>query len=349
MKDKPIVTGLSSFGMSGQVFHAPLIKANNHFKLSRILERAKNISREKYPDCEIVRSFEELINDPSIELIVVNTPDKTHFELCKKALMAGKHVIVEKPFTLRYTEAMELDQLAEGKALLLSVFHNRRWDSDFLTVQKIIREGLLGRLVEFESHFDRFRTSVRSDSWKENPDSKTGTTYNLGTHLIDQALVLFGKPKAVYADIRTLREEAVNDDYFEIILKYDHIRVCLKASYLTSNPGPKFILHGTKGSFLKWGEDPQEQALKNIKPLNSKDWGIEKEEYQGILTTLKKDELVKEKIISQTGNYMEYYDLIYNAIRLQEVPPVSAKEGAEVIRIVEAAYQSNLEKRDIIV
>ena len=160
-------------------------------------------------------------------------------------------------------------------------------------------------------------------------------------------MVLFGKPKAVYADIRALRDEAENDDYFEIILKYDKLKVSLKASYLTNNPGPKFILHGTKGSFLKWGEDPQEQALKEGKSLNSKDWGIEKEEFQGIYSYLKKDQLVKEKITSEKGNYMEYYHQIYRAIRLKETPPVSGKEGAEVIKIIEAAYQSEREKRDV--
>jgi predicted dehydrogenase len=347
--NNPIKTALSSFGMSGSVFHAPLIASNINFRLSHILERTKNNSKKKYLDSKIVRSFEDLITEPSIELIVVNTPDKTHYELCRKALEAGKHVIAEKPFTLRYAEALELDQLAQDKGLLLSVFHNRRWDSDFLTVQKIIKEGALGRLVEFESHFDRFRTIVPRNSWKEDPESETGTTYNLGTHLIDQALVLFGKPKAVYADIRTLREEASNDDYFEIILKYDTLRVSLKASYLISFPGPKFILHGTNGSFLKWGEDPQEKDLKNGKSINSKDWGVEKEEFYGLLSSLKKNQLVKERIASQVGNYMEYYHQIYKAIRFNEAPPVNAKEGSEVIKIVEAAYRSNSEKRDIII
>ena len=244
-----IKVGLAAYGMSGQVFHAPFISTNPHFELCKIVERSKELSKERYPDATIVRSFEELIKDPAIELIVVNTPDSTHYEYARLALEAGKHVIVEKPFTSTTEEGEELIALAAEMGLMLSVYQNRRWDADFQTVQEIISKGLLGRLVEYESTFARYRNFIKPNTWKETGESGGGLTYNLGSHLIDQAIRLFGMPEAVFADIATMRTHGKVDDYFMIrffrpSLAPD-VRVTLKASYLMREAEPRFVLHGT--------------------------------------------------------------------------------------------------------
>ncbi len=336
----PVKTAIASYGMSGMVFHAPLISTNKKFDLYKILERKHSRSRERYPDSVIVRSFEDLCKDDKIELIIVNTPDNTHYELTKQALEAGKHVVTEKPFTQKYDDAMKLAELADKKGLILSVFHNRRWDSDFLTVKKVISENLLGRLVEYESHFDRFRNFIRAGTWKEDPDTGTGTLYNLGSHMIDQALVLFGKPSAVTADIRIFRSGGRIDDIFELWLQYPDIKVSVCGSYLVREPGPRYILHGTEGSFLKWGIDPQEEDLKQGKLPAGDDWGKEKSNEHGLLHTTINGINLRRQYESLQGNYQIYYDEIYKAIREGSSPPVSAMQAGLVIRIIEAAFES---------
>lgn len=254
-----IKTGLAAYGMSGQVFHAPFISTNPHFELTAITERSKNLARERYPQARIVRSFDELLEVDGLELVVVNTPDSSHYEYARRALEAGKHVIVEKPFTQTVEEANELVALAAGKGLTLSVYQNRRWDSDFLTVKEILAKNLIGRLVEFESTFPRFRNFIKQGTWKETGEAGGGMTYNLGAHVIDQAVQLFGMPQAIFADIATLRDNGVVDDYFIIHLlkpsKAPDVRITLKASYLMCEREPRFILHGTEGSFVKYGLD----------------------------------------------------------------------------------------------
>ena len=206
MYTNKIKTGLAAFGMSGQIFHAPFITTHPAFELTAIVERSKELSKERYPSAKIVRSFEELIAMDELELIVVNTPDSTHFDYARRALEAGKHVIVEKPFTSTYAEGESLVALARAKGLMLSVYQNRRWDSDFLTVKQILSEGKLGRLVEFESTYPRYRNFIKSGTWKETGEMGGGLTYNLGAHLLDQAVQLFGVPEAVFADIAILRD-----------------------------------------------------------------------------------------------------------------------------------------------
>jgi len=261
MESRKIKTALASFGMSGKVFHGPLLHVHDGFEISKILERNRSESNKRYPSSQIVRKYADIITDKNIELVIINTPDHIHYEMTKHALEAGKHVVVEKPFTLKYAEADELIKIAKKKKRLLSVFQNRRWDSDFLTVQKVIKNKLLGRLVEYEAHFDRYRTFIQ-DNWKEDASVGTGTLYNLGSHLIDQALVLFGFPQWVFADVRHARKDSKVDDAFDIRLGYPEVRVTLKASYLVREPGPKYILHGEQGSFHKYGMDIQEEELK---------------------------------------------------------------------------------------
>lgn len=243
-----IRTGLAAYGMSGRVFHAPFISTNPHFELTAVTERSKELSREKYPDACIVRSFEELIGLEGLDLVVINTPDSTHYEYARRALEAGKHVVVEKPFTTTVAEAEELVALAASRGLTLSVYQNRRWDCDFLTVKQILSKGLLGHLVEFESTFPRYRNFIKPNTWKETGQDGGGLTYNLGAHVIDQAVQLFGMPEAVFADIATLRKDSKVDDYFIIHLlrpsKAPEVKITLKSSYLMCASEPRFVLHG---------------------------------------------------------------------------------------------------------
>jgi scyllo-inositol 2-dehydrogenase (NADP+) len=336
---KEIITGIASFGMSGDVFHAPLINANSGFNLKYIVERNNSHSKIKYPFTNLLRSFDELISQKDVELIIINTPDDTHYEYALKALKSGKHAIVEKPFTISSQQANELCAVAKQNNLILSVFQNRRWDNDFLTVKKIIENKTLGNIIEFESHFDRFRPVI-ADNWKDKGTAGTGTLYNLGSHLIDQALVLFGIPESIYANIDKLRDNATTDDYYRIILYYPDIKVCLHSSYLVNEPYPRFIIHGTKGSYIKYGIDPQEQALKDGLQPEGKNWGKENDEMAGTLNLA--DEFdVKNKLISENGNYPAYYANIFQAIRQHKPLAVKPEEAALVIKVIEIAIKSN--------
>ncbi len=343
---QPIKTGLCSFGMSGWVFHAPFIAANPGFELQGVYERSRQTAKEKYPSVESYRSLDDLLAADN-ELIVVNTPNDSHYTYTKKALEAGKHVIVEKPFTAKVEEAQELIDLAKTKNRLLSVFHNRRFDSDFKTVSQIVRGQWLGDITEAEIHYDRYKPELSPKLHKETPGASTGALYDLGSHLTDQALQLFGKPEAVFGDLRTLRHGSQVDDYFEVLLYYPNLRVRLKGSYLIREPFPAYVIHGTRGSFLKSRADVQEAALQaNIAP-DTEDWGVEPESERGLLHTEKDGIVIREKIPIEKGNYMEYYDLIYESIRNHKSLPVAAQEGLEVVRIIQAAHQSSREGKVI--
>lgn len=336
----PVKTGIASFGMSGRVFHAPLLSNNNGFELSAILERTKDEVRNFYPRVRIHRSYSDLISDNDLELIIVNTPDHLHYEMAKEAIEAGKNVVVEKPFTQRYKDALDLAELAYKKNVILSVFHNRRWDGDFMTVRKVVEERLLGQMVEYEAHFDRFRNIIREDTWKEEAHGGVGTLYNLGSHLIDQILVLFGRPLSVFATIHTFRPGGKIDDNFELILEYPGMKVTAKSSLLVREPGPRYILHGTEGSFLKWGTDPQEERLKaGVLPVGN-EWGAEKEKEWGILNTEINGKHFRGRLETIPGNYQGYYDNIYDSIREGVKPLVSAEDAAQVIRIINEAWES---------
>jgi predicted dehydrogenase len=343
----PINTALCSFGMSGLVFHSPFLSINPHFNFYAVWERTKNLAQEKFPQVKTYRTLEAMLADDLVELVIVNTPNYTHYEYAKKSLEAGKHVIVEKPFTIDVIQANDLIELAKKQNRVLSVYQNRRYDSDYKTIKKVVSENLLGELVEVEMHFDRFREELSPKVHKETPGPGAGVLYDLGSHLIDQALQLFGKPEKIFADIRIVRPNSKVDDYFELLLYYPKLRVRLKASYIVREALPGYILHGLKGSFIKPKTDIQETLLKEGVIPGKKDWGTEPETEKGLLHTEIKGKEVIEFITSEQGNYNDYYNAIFEAIRNNQPLPVTAEEGAEVIKIILAAFKSSESERVI--
>lgn len=337
----PIKTGIASYGMSGLVFHAPLLHVHSGFEMVNVVERSYKGSKERYPNISVVKSFEDLLVAKDLELIIVNTPDATHFAYCKLALEADKNVIVEKPFTMKVSEAEELIELAKRKEKLLSVFQNRRWDGDYLTVKKVIQNKLLGRFVSFESHFDRYRNFIQPNTWKEEPVLGAEIVYNLGAHMIDQAYDLFGMPNSVSADIGIQRTDGKVDDFYNIVLRYDDIHASLKASYMVREEGPRYILHGTEGSFLKWGIDPQEDALKVGRYPNEANWGVEPRKLWGKLNTVLNGLHYTGRIETIPGNYLSYYDNIHDAIREGKELIVKPEQSLDLMRIIEGAIESN--------
>jgi len=345
--DKPIVTAILSYGMSGEVFHAPLLEALSGFKLKTILERKTEKSKQHYPSIKIARTIDEVLNDEDIELVVVNTPNDTHYDFTVKALEAGKHVIVEKPFTNTSEDASKLIELAKKKQKLLSVFQSRRWDGGFLTLKNIIISGVLGRIVEYEAHYDRFRNYITPNTWKEKAGPGSGILYNLGSHMLDQVLVLFGKPESVSARIGIQRPGGKVDDYYDLRLSYKEINVIVKSSYLVREAGPVYTVHGVNGSFVKYGLDPQEEALKHHQTPGTPGWGKEPEKYWGKINTEIDGVAHEGKIETVPGNYPGYYQNIYEAVREGKELAVTAEQGMKVIQLIEAALKSNKEKREI--
>jgi predicted dehydrogenase len=336
---KPIKTALCSYGMSGLVFHGPLLEVHPGYQITKILERHKNESSGKHPGARLVRNYEAIIEDPEIELVVVNTPDHLHVDMASRAMEAGKHVVVEKPFTLRTSDADLLIELARKQGVVLSVYHNRRWDGVYLTVKEVLASGKLGRLVDFEVHFDRYRNYIK-ESWKDQSNG-TGTLYNLGSHLIDQALNLFGMPDRLFCDTRMLRDGALTDDSYDLLLHYPDFKCMLRSSYLVREPGPSFMLHGTEGSFVAWGSDPQERDLKAGLIPGSEGWGLDPGFSHARINTDFEGKHLEGDYPLVAGNYMAYYDNIYEAIRQGADLLVTARQARDVIRIIEAGYESS--------
>ena len=346
-----INTGIIGFGVGGNTFHAPLIDTTEGFKISKIRARKDsevNLAKQRYPGTIITDNSDDIINDADIELLVITTPNSSHHSLAKQALLAGKNVVVDKPVTITSADADDLIKTSKEQNKILSVYHNRRYDSDFATVQKLLKANLLGRLVEFENHYDRFRNYLKPGSWREKDEPGAGILYDLGSHLIDQPLVLFGLPQAITADIRAQREGTKATDNFELILHYPGLKVTLKAGMLVSQPLPRYILLGDKGSFVKYGLDVQEAALKaGLTPHTKADWGIEPESVWGNLVTEMNGINFSGKIQSEPGDYRNYYVNIYDAITNNKPLDVSPQHARNIIRIIELAMQSNDEKRTI--
>jgi len=343
----PIKTALASFGMSGKVFHGPLLKVNDGFKVVAVLERSKELSKSLFPEASIVRTYDAILSDKNIELVVVNTPDEMHYEMTKAAIEAGKHVVVEKPLTQKSTQAIELIELAKANEVVLTVFQNRRWDNDFRTVRQVMKEAKFGRLIEFESHFDRYRTYITPNTWKEEGDEYTGVLYNLGSHMVDQVYVLFGKPSAVTAHLKIVRKNGKVTDYYDIRLEYDGFAALLKCSYLVKDPGPRYTIHGEYGTFYKYGIDPQEELLKAGNLPDLENWGREEPENWGTLVYEENNEEVEELVETLPGDYSVFYENVYEAIRNGTELAVKPEQAAEVLKILEACLLSNREKRTV--
>ncbi len=342
---KPIITALCSFGMSGEVFHAPFIANNDKFELKYILERTKDNSKVKYPLATIERDYNTIISNPEIDLVIVNTPSQLHYDMTKTALEAGKHVVVEKPFTVKKKEGMELINLAQDQNLILAVFHNKRLEGEFKTVQKILNENLLGDILSFQSQFDRYRPEIGPKKWKEYDTLGAGILYDLGSHLIDQILILFGKPLAVYADLQIQREYGQVIDYFKVDFYYNRFVATAKAGMLVKDIGPKYEIKGTKGNYIKYGVDPQEELLKQGKLPNQEKWGEEMESSYGYIVNN-----IHEKRIIPTlhGTYMDFYDGVYESIRNNKPFIIKPLEALNVIEMIEIAEESNRKNEKII-
>lgn len=335
-----IKTALLAYGDSGKLFHAPFLEVHSGFELIGAYERSKKNIENDFKNVKSFATLEEVLESEA-ELIVVNTPVHTHFELAKKSLLAGKNVLVEKCFTTNVAEAIELDSIAKAQNVKLCIYQNRRWDSDFKTVQKILKDNILDEIVEAEIRFERYNPILSQKTWKEEMQNGSGILWDLGAHIIDQALVLFGFPTQLFADLRKLRKDTKVVDYFDILLYYPDKRVRLKATFFAKEVLPVYVLQGRKGSFLKMRADVQEDDLKEGKKPNFKDWGTENESQKGILNTFKN----RIFIDSLKGNYLEFFEELYQALSKNKPVPVSAEDAIKTMKIIEGAIKSSEEQK----
>jgi scyllo-inositol 2-dehydrogenase (NADP+) len=347
---KCIQVGLIGFGFAGRIFHSNVIQAVEGLELAAIVQRSGSDAATAFPQVRILTSVQELLQDSSIQLVVVATPNASHLPIARQCLLAGRDVVIDKPFALSSTEAAELIQLARDRGRLLSVYQNRRWDGDFLTVQKLLENDRVGRPVMFESHYDRFRQLPRLHAWREDGGPGGGVLFDLGAHLVDQALVLFGVPASVWAAVRVEREGARMDDAFDVYLHYpashsqtvpSGLSVWLRASCLARDPGPRFILNGTQGTFRKFGIDPQEAHLLAGDVFSSKPWGVEGPEHWGTLTVDEGGEPVSTRIPTEAGDYRGYYMNIRDAMHGNAALDVTPLQAWRTMRVLEMALESS--------
>ncbi|WP_318594180.1 oxidoreductase [Enterobacter kobei] len=332
-----IGVGLIGYGYASKTFHAPLIAGTPGMMLAAVSSSDATKVHADWPSVPVVSEPKHLLNDPNIDLIVIPTPNDTHFPLAKAALEAGKHVIVDKPFTVTLSQARELDALAKGLGRLLSVFHNRRWDSDFLTVKTLLSEGTLGEILFFESHFDRFRPQVRH-RWREQAGPGSGIWYDLAPHLLDQAVNLFGLPVSMTVDLAQLRPGAQTTDYFHAVLSYPQRRIVLHGTMVAAAESARYIIHGTRGSYVKFGLDPQEDRLKNGERLPQEDWGYDMRD--GVVTRVEGEELVEETLLTMPGNYPAYYAAIRDSLNGTGENPVPASQAIQIMELIELGIES---------
>jgi predicted dehydrogenase len=357
---EPIKAAVVGFGLAGRVFHAPFLSAVPGLQLAAIVQRSGNEAAQAYPDAKILRGFDEaLASDAS--LVVVGTPNETHFDLAKQALEAGKHVVVDKPVAATSEEVLTLAKLASERGLIFAPFHNRRWDGDFLTVKALLLQHALGRLVTFESHFDRFRPVPRPGTWKEAGHPANGMLFDLGPHLVDQALALFGPPHSITASVRTDREDSSIEDVFDITLHYPRLMAYCRATMIAADPSPRFLLHGTGGSFRKYGLDPQEPALvagarvprlpENGKPDD--EWLHEDPNLWGMLTLAPNPAeprtLITHEVQTEPGDYRGFYANVRDAIRGTAPLAVTPEAAYRTIRLLELARESSESGRTLAV
>jgi scyllo-inositol 2-dehydrogenase (NADP+) len=336
-----IGTGLIGYGTAGAFFHAPLIKAESGLDLRRVASSRRQAIEAADPGVEVDADPAALIGAADIDLVVIATPNQTHYPLAMQALAAGKHVVIDKPMALDPKQASELINAAADAGRMLSVFHNRRWDDDFLTLQDLLASDALGRINYLESHFDRYRPEIKP-GWREGEGEGTGVLFDLGSHLADQALHLFGMPEAVTADVLVQRPQAHVPDYFHVQLHYGRLRVVLHGSTLAAAHGPRFIVHGERGSFTTHGLDGQEAELRAGRRPGQAPWAPEVR--SGLLTA---GDGTKTALALRAGGYTRYYASVARAIVDSTAPPVTGNEALDVMRVIEAARASAAAARTI--
>jgi predicted dehydrogenase len=341
---EPVRVALVGYGLAGKVFHAPLISSVDGLELAAVVSSRADEVRADWPQVAVVSSLQAALADPSIELVVIATPNALHAPQAIDALSAGRHVVIDKPFAVTSAEARAVIEVAARHDKLLSVFHNRRWDADFRTLAALMRDGTLGEIVQFESHFDRFRLEVR-DRWRERAEPGAGLWYDLGPHLVDQALQLFGAPLEITADIAPLRPGAVADDYFHVVMRYARLRVILHASTMVAAHGLRFAVHGTHGSWIKHGLDPQEAALKAGGRPSASDWGHDPE--PGVLTAAPGAPPLAAPPAPLNGDYAAFYRDMAAAIRGRGALPVAAADALRVLEVLECAVAASQARQSL--
>jgi predicted dehydrogenase len=341
--------GLIGFGLAGQAFHAPVIRGVPGMELACIMERRGTRAQEKYPDVRVARTLEQLLSDKEIQLCVIATPNDSHYELARACLLAGRDVVVDKPFAPTLRESEELVRLAAERGGLITVYQDRRWDGDFGTVKKIVGSGRLGTVVEYECRYDRFRLEPKANAWRERADQPgSGVLFDLGPHVIDQALVLFGEPRSITASAFCQRETSRVDDSFDVCLEYPTLRAMARARIIAFAPGPHFLIHGTKGSFVKYGMDPQEERLRGQKCPDGTDWGadwgVEAERWWGTLSLVGEASV---KVKTERGDYRGFYANVRDAIEKKSPLEVTPEQALRTMRAVMLARKSSLERRTV--
>jgi scyllo-inositol 2-dehydrogenase (NADP+) len=337
-----IEVGLIGFGLAGRAFHAPVIRAVPGLHLAAILQRSGNEAAERYLDVRIVRSLDELLAIKEIQLIVIATPNETHYSFARQCLEAGRDVVVDKPFTTTLDEAISLVQIAKTAYRLLTVYQNRRYDGDFQAIRQLVAAGTLGRIVRFETSYDRYRPQLKPGAWRETQRPGSGILFDIAPHLIDHALVLFGLPEAVTADVRIERENALADDAFDIILHYPRgLRAVLRSSILAAASRPRFVVLGTQGSFVKQSFDPQEMNLRQGHIPADTAWGAEPETNWGVLTLPSGDAFEQRRIPSASCDYRDYYANVRDAILGRAKLTVTPEWSLDVMRLLELSRESS--------
>ena len=328
---------LIDYGYAGKTLHAPLIENVPGLNLVAVCSSKPEMVSVDRPSVRVSRSVDELFASSEIDMVVIATPNNTHFDLSRRALLSGKHVVVDKPFTVTSAHARELKQIAEQQNRVLSVFQNRRWDADFLTLRAIIESGKLGEIVSFVSRFDRYRPEVKV-RWREQAGEGSGLWYDLGPHLLDQALLLFGRPIAIQADFKIQRNRAQAVDYFDVQMRYEQLRVTLHAGMLVSEESPRFELKGSVGSYFKFGLDTQEDALKRGELPVDETWGYDPRD--GVLQILTTGGSISTMASTLRGDYRQYYKEFRDAVILKRATPVSMEDAVLTIELIELACES---------
>jgi predicted dehydrogenase len=335
--------GVIGFGFVSKTFHVPLLKATDGYKITTVSSSRPADVASILPDADVVADPNAVATHPEVDLVVIATPNETHAPLAEAAMRAGRNVVVDKPFTITIDEARHLAAVAAEKNVLLSVFQNRRWDSDFLTVREAIRQDLLGRVVLFESRIDRYRPDVR-DRWREIPGPGAGLLYDLGPHLIDQTLLLFGIPESVQATLAKQRRGARTDDYFQLVLRYGEMVTTVGAGSLVSGGSPRFSVHGERASLVKQKPDIQEDQLRAGMLPGSRDWGLDPDDpvlYDGASGNTR-------ALKAARGDQRGYYVALREALLGRAPNPVPPEQGATVMGVIEAALRSDKDGRRVV-